>query len=599
MKKTKRIILTLVFLIFLVLEIKRVFSPFIYEFEPAFQEMIALHHITAGIVSNKFIPVIAEIDNEKFFHTAHPPLLHIIYALFYKIFGAKEWVSRIVSLFFFWTSLFIISRFLSYQERFYFLTICLFLPISFRLALTTNYELLSIFFISLFVFLFERWLKSPSKNSFEIYFVLLLGLLSDWTFYLTIPALFLLHIKQRPARNKLLKLFIIELIFFLLLCFYYWQVAGEVAVFSHSKVRSNPLYLLNSKIYFEFWSHLKWILGLPAIILFLISLIKIITNKSKKLTFNFIWRFWLCFLILLWLSAGQLLTRHFVYLLYLFPFMGLTFSLTINSLKQKNLALLIILLSFFAKDYFGIKHKDARGYYLAEKLAEIKGVKTCFSTSALGTLYFYDKIETVVPVSKKASFALKNINFDLLILDLKSPEVKNLTHFIQNILQNYSLLWSFSDFAVYIKKDLLGNFSYLGCQIDMSGLKNWWESRTEIVWLNNKAYYAIKQPTGWKKISFLQLEAPKGKIIFTPAIMRNIFAGKSDGVNFMIISNTKNQFKLLYARFLNKKPGCPSIISIDSKSKLYFITEAGPRGDYAWDDACWLEAKICRQEKCE
>ena len=595
MRARDEILLALGIVLFLSLKIPLLFPPFIGEFEPAFQEMIALHHLENGMVANRFLSVIAEIDGEKFYHTAHPPLLHIIYASLYKIFGVKEAVSRICSLVLFLFSIFLFSRLIAREKRAVFIVLSLFFPAGFRLALTTNYELLSLFSISLFLFLYFR---SEEKESGRInpvlYFSFLLGLLSDWTFYLLIPSLIILRWKKKKSRGRLFWFLFFELSFFVILVLYQFLITGESSVLFHSRTRSNPLYLFTFSTYQEFYHHLTGIIGLPCLILLIISWGKILGERvRKKLKPEPLLWLWLIYLVLLWLTAGQLVSRHYVYLLYLFPFFALSLSEMIFLLRFQRLGLVLILMSFFLPDYLGIIHKDARSYYLAEKIKNLTGVKTCFSSSALGSLYFYDKIETVVPVSKKTAQALSKIDFDLLVFDRKSPEVKELEKALAQKEERYTLLYKFPDLAIYLKKSLKPDFEYLALELgEISG--KWWEPVPEVIWTDNQAYYGIKQPSGAGGISRLKFKCRGEGLSFLPALGNFYLNQKSDGVEFIILGYSEQGKALAYYRFLKTGLGAGQMISIQEYNFLDLIISSGPRGDYAWDDAFWLETKFLK-----
>src|SRR4030042_3500518 len=73
-------------------------APFVNLLDTGFQEAIALHHLDGRVLENRLLPVISEVDGEKIFHTAHPPLLHLLHAGLYGIFGVHEWVSRLAAL---------------------------------------------------------------------------------------------------------------------------------------------------------------------------------------------------------------------------------------------------------------------------------------------------------------------------------------------------------------------------------------------------------------------------------------------------------------------------------------------------------------------
>ena len=259
----RKIIIALAVLVFIGLQFSKLTQPFVGEFEGAFQEMIALHHLESGPAANHFLPVIAVVNGEKFYHTAHPPLLHLIYYLLYRIFGVHEWGTRAFCLALLFGSIFLMGRLMEERKRVFFWLLALFMPLSFRLGFITNYEPITIFAIGLFLFCFTR----PRKNFIILFSCVLLIALSDWPAYLAIPALLVMNIRKPQERKWLMGLFAVEVILFAGLLLYMKSIAGEVALFAHSETRSNPLFLFQLGTYKEFFEHLKWILGSPSLIL--------------------------------------------------------------------------------------------------------------------------------------------------------------------------------------------------------------------------------------------------------------------------------------------------------------------------------------------
>jgi len=600
MTRSGKIIIIAALAVFLLLQSRRLALPWINEFEAAFQEMIAMHHLESGIKANHFLPVIAQIDGKKFYHTAHPPLLHIIYAVLYRIFGVHEWVTRSISITLLIAAIFLLSRLIEPRQRPAFFIIALFLPVSFRLGITTNYEPLTIFSVSLFVFAFERFRMSRKKNyCFFLLVSFILMLLSDWPAYLAIPALILINLRRADERKWLLILLAAEVAFLAAFLFYQKSIAGEIALFSHGLTRSNPLYIFQLATYQEMLEHLVWILGRPALILAAAALAKLARDR-KKLPIPDLYAFSALFLLLLWLTAANLASRHYVYLLYFFPLLAMALSYVATALKSRKLALALVLVSFLVPDYKGFTIRDARAFYLAAKVSKT-GARTCFSSAALGTLFFYDKIETMVPVSEDASLSLDKIEFDLLVVDQKSAEVKKNKELIERINSpGYRLVWAFPDLSVYLKKNLKLQDRYLAGQLDYQKRgARWWEPTAEVVWFQEKPWYGIKQPPGPQKISRLEFESRSECLRLRPAIIRSALSGKSDGVGFTVIGSGPEQKNLLYSRFLVSAAARETEIPVGNLNRIALITDAGPKGNYSFDDAFWLDAAFTECEAKE
>jgi hypothetical protein len=576
-------------LVFLGLQASRIQNPWILEFDSAFQEMIAMHHLESGIRSNHFLPVLAELDGRKFYHTAHPPLLHIIYALLYKIFGVKEWVTRGFSLLLLLASISLMTKMLAPQTRPFFWLFALFNPLSFRLGMTTNYELLSIFSICLFVASLEDWLEKKKKTALlAAVLALPLILLSDWPAYLALPALLLTNRRERKIRKLMLGLFLVQAVFFALYVLYARSVAGEFALFAHGRTRSNPLYIFQLATYVELESNLSSMLGWPGLILVLASLVRFADN-ARKTRPAMICRFWLWFLLLLWLTAANLTSRHHVYLLYFFPLAALMLAQAAGALKSKIPAAAAVLLSFAVPDYLGLMIRDARGYYFAQQLKKLPAVRTAFSSAALGTLYFYDKIETMVPVSEKTAQALGELNFELMLLDRANPEVAGLIPLLRE--SDYGTLWAFPDMVVSLQKGLDSGKQFLAARFEnLESGNDWWTPKAEVVWLENRAWYGLRQPPGPQKISSLDFETTDTCLKFRPAIVHPPLAAEGDGAGFRALGSEGEKKHLLYSRFLKKGAAAETSLKLHTLKNVSLITDAGPGGDFSFDDACWLEA---------
>jgi hypothetical protein len=224
-------------------------------------------------------------------------------------------------------------------------------------------------------------------------------------------------------------------------------------------------------------------------------------------------------------------------------------------------------------------------------MKDIPEARSAFSSAALGTLYFYDKIETVAPVSRKTSEALGKTDFDLMILDRQSPEVRNLLGLLER--SNAQLKWSFPDMMVLLKKTATGPSSeYLAAKIPEPTESDWQTPKAEVVWLHHKPWYGLKQPPGEQKISRLDFEAQGSCLSFMPAIRHPPVSGKGDGAGFSVIGRDGEGSRLLYSRFLKKGSGAETEIPVRGLTSMSLITNAGPRGDFSFDDAFWLEAKF-------
>lgn len=215
---------------------------------------------------------------------------------------------------------------------------------------------------------------------------------------------------------------------------------------------------------------------------------------------------------------------------------------------------------------------------------------TCFSSAAVGAWYFYDKIETVAPVSKKATESLGKEDYDLIILDRESREVKDLANLISR--DQYYVAWEFPELLVLARGEPEFGGKYLATGLGEDPLKKWWAPRAEVIYLEGKAYYGLKQAPGPAGISKLDFSASDNSFCFQPGLFSPALSGKSDGVDFMVMGKAGDETRLGYARFLRDQTASRQKIGIKNFSQIRLITAAGPKGDFSYDDAYWLEAKV-------
>jgi len=259
--------------LFLAVRLPNLHAPFVNLLDTGFQEAIALHHLDGQVWANRLLPVISEVDGKKIFHTAHPPLLHLLYAGAYSMFGAREWVSRAGSLLLYFGTIFLWTRFLLGGKRSPGLLagFAFFLPLPFALALTTNYEPLCIFSITLIAATFMCWQEKRTWSALTALFAaVLVASFSDWPVYLAVPTLLLMNRRREQGRNLLLALILFEAMIFGAILLWQRAVTGEVVFFSHATTRNDPRTILQFGTYRLLWDHLGDLLGLGPFLLVMV-----------------------------------------------------------------------------------------------------------------------------------------------------------------------------------------------------------------------------------------------------------------------------------------------------------------------------------------
>jgi 4-amino-4-deoxy-L-arabinose transferase-like glycosyltransferase len=576
-------------------------APFVNLLDTGFQEAIALHHLGGKVVANRFLPVIAEVDGVKIFHTAHPPLLHLLYAGLYGVFGVHEWVSRLCSLALYLGSLGLGFRHLTAGRgsAARFAALALFMPLPFALTLTTNYEPLSIFAVTLIAAAFFRWQQAPGPGRrFALLAAVLLACLTDWPAYLAVPVLFLLHWRRPTERKILLALLALEAAAFAAILFWQYAAAGEIVFFGHAATRNNPAVLLDPQTFRMLCDHLLQLQGAAPLCLCLVWLLLVIKEGAP-------WspglRFFTLFFPVLFLAAPQLVVKHEVYLFYLAP--ALTF-LAYEALLRSTRPWLLLAIALAVAFPFDLRHactRNYRYYYLAEQVRNWPQVRLAFSTPAIGLFRYYDGIETVFPTSAAATRLLRERPFDLIALDLANAEVAPVISEVSEHQDHVRLRYVFSDEQYFVRASLLPRDFYLAVAKGWAGSKDWRAPRPEVIQTASGLDYALRQhPAGMKPAAFRFIEPIRLRLTFAPALVHPLpFRVPSDGAGFVILAETGSRKRLLFSRYLPDPAGRGAVLpeyslsaNLSALSTLYLSTNPGPRNNFAFDDAAWLAARV-------
>jgi hypothetical protein len=591
----------LVIAVFIAARLPNLRAPFVNLLDTGFQEAIALHHLAGQAADNYFLPVISEVDGAKVFHTAHPPLLHLLYAGLYGIFGVHEWVSRLAALALYLASLGLGLGCLTTERRsgFLFFALGLFLPLPFALALTTNYEPLSLLAVTLVAVAFVRWQQDPRRlRLLALLFAVLLACLSDWPAYLAVPVLLLLQIRQRKPRKLLLALLLLEAAVFAAILFWQDAAAGEIVFFSHAATRNNPLALLQPQTYLLLRDHLLALLG-PAPLLLAAALFLWLLKERAAPSPGL--RFFLLYFLVLFLAAPQLVSKHEVSLYYLVPALVFTAHDAIARSPRPWLLLAIALGISFPLDYQHAAFRNYRYYFIAQQVQQYPEIRLAFSTPAIGVFRYYDGIETLFPTSAAATRRLRERPMDLIALDLKNPEVAPAINEVREYQDGLRLRFAFRDEQYYIREDVLPKDFYLAVLSGWQGAADWRAPRPEVIPTPFGPAYAIRQhPAGLHPVEFRFIEPGRFRLDFAAAIQHPFpFRVQSDGAGFTILSETDAGKQLLFSRFLPDpagqgafSPDYSLVTNLSALSALYVITDPGPRNNFAFDDACWLSARV-------
>lgn len=590
---------------FLAVRFSNLTAPFVNLLDTGFQEAIALHHLPDRMLDNHLLPVISQADGVKIFHTAHPPLLHLLYAVLYKIFGLQEWVSRAASLSFYLASLGLWFSCLLGERRLSWLLFApaLFLPLPFALALTTNYEPLSLFSVTLVAAAFFRWQKNPRRlERIALLGAVLLAALSDWPAYLAVPALLLGRIRSPQSRRFLLWMLLLEGLLFAAILFWQKSVTGEAVFFSHAITRNNPLALWQPETYFLLRKHLFSLLG-PAPLLLLVILFLTLLRSGPAWSPGL--KFFLVYFPLLFLAAPQLVSKHEVYLYYLIPVLVFIAHDALSRSPRPVFLLAILLAVSFPLDYRHAAHRNHRYYFLAQEMRQHPDIKLAFSTPAVGAFRYYSGIETFFPTSTAAVRQLQQRPFDLVALDLRNPEVAFARDEIRKHQDRLRPRFAFAEEQYYIRTEMHPPDFYLAALHAWPESGDWRTPRPEVIPTPSGPAYALRQhPAGQLPLIFSLESLGRARLNFAVAIQHPFPRPvQSDGAGLVMFAEADGGKHLLFARWLRDpdgrgafSPEYSAALNFSGPVTIYLITDPGPKRNFGFDDACWVSARVIPEE---
>ncbi len=599
--------------LFIVLRAPNLAAPFVNLLDTGFQESIALHHLDGGWKDNRLLPVISIVNGERVFHTAHPPLLHLVYAALYAILGVHTWISRVVSLLAYLITIWFWFRYLLDDEpkAYLFFPLALFIPLPFALSLTTNYEPFSLLAITAIVVAFTRYREMPSRKSLTLFIIVLLpGLLVDWPVYLAIPTLLVLNFQHTRSPRVLAALFVFQFIFFLSLLGYQKLAAGEIVFFGHAATRSNPLALWSADTYVMLYAHLKDLMGKGPLLLMPVFGIAWIIQwykegprpvKLKGL------HFFALFPLVLLLSAPQLLARHYVHLFYLVPLCVLLIYGVIRDSEKPLMLLAVVMLLCAPYDFMHAITRNYRYQYIAQSNVA-RDVETTFSSAAVGNLKFANRnIETLYPVSPSAAELFSNAEFEMVLMDRNNPEVAYVSQAFEERKDDYARWLSFPGEQIYIRKEVSSDARYLAAELDWNAGRDWKQPEATVIPVRDSLAYAIRQhPTSEGSLPVrVPVEPGSWVVNFSLAIHHAWpFKRPSDGVEFIMYLDEKPNRLLLFEHYLDDPSGKGNLshefdveFTNRQPAQLLLFTGPGPRSNMSYDDAYWVEAMISPAEK--
>ena len=177
------------------------FLPYVKSWEVGALELFAKNHLLYGLDLTKGIPVFNLIDGKPNYYCAHPPLIPLLLSLSFRLFGINECSARLVSIIFSIIGLlcfYLLIKCLSNEQVALFSSIFMcFIPMFSYYGRVVNYESVTLGLCLVFLYGFIRYIHTKQNIFLAITIIsIILGALSDWSFYLIFPALFI-YVKSK------------------------------------------------------------------------------------------------------------------------------------------------------------------------------------------------------------------------------------------------------------------------------------------------------------------------------------------------------------------------------------------------------------------
>lgn len=191
--------------------------PYTKAWETGALEIFAQNHLRYGFALTRAVPVVNLIDGTPNYYRSHPPLVPILIALSFKMFGIHEWSARLVPIIFSLLELlffYLLIEFISGKRTALFSSIVMiFLPMFNYYGRIVNYESVTLGITVAFLYFFFKFVYTQKKMYLVFLLsVALLGMMSDWPFLLIFPALLPVILYKRSSFKIYLTLILLAFI---------------------------------------------------------------------------------------------------------------------------------------------------------------------------------------------------------------------------------------------------------------------------------------------------------------------------------------------------------------------------------------------------
>ncbi len=628
--KKRGIILAIIVLGAIAVRWSNLQEPYHIGMDSAFQEALALSHLEYGLLKTHFVSVVGFLQDRPIYHLSHPPLLQIIYAAGYRLFGVQEVVARGLSLLALLGTLvliyFSLTKVTDWVVASFAAVFVAFMPLSVAYSQTTFFGPLALFFVSLIYFAYTFWVATQRRGFYLLMLTAsVLGGLTEWTVYLMIPFIVLAHLLTGPGpRGKrfkqMLPLGLTALLTIFLLLFYQYWLSGGVPLLTHSLRRSDLRYLLCGELYGRLLFSLLRLspICLP---LSLVGIGVFVTQRSsRRLSLSLLSFLGLPALYLL--LAPQLIYLHSFELYYFVPFLAIFSALALKKLPIRASAVILVGFLLLA-NVTSYRLNNARNpfYYRLARL--VQGVSgsgdLLFSTAAVGHFRFYNRMSTYWPLGEnepEPEWFLKSGTASFALIDKVNPDVRRLRERLVRAAgeNGYRLLYSFAGIDLYTNKEgLPSGYSFVSHLPEAEFLPNgialpqWAYPEAQLIEIGDEVSYSLYQhPT--ERASRLIYSGrrllPDSWLLFSIGLdPRVCHPGKGDGVIFEITAGDR----MLFSRYLDPKnsPGERKWhrFALDLSSwtgeEVSFSFTTLPGKENSYDSAYWGDPRIVARKNAK
>ena len=251
--------------------------PYMKAYEAVFQEIIARNHLIYGFTQTNFVSVVTVVNGQNIYHLSHPPLLQILIAISYSIFGMHEWSARLVPILFSLGSILliylIVQKLWDKETALLSSIFATFMPMSVYFGRIVNFEPVVLFFALLIIFGYIYWTETNEKKYFFLMLIgVILGGLTDWPLYLILPFLLGHSLITKKNTKSIVLIFsigcLIAVSYLVLKSYLIGYDAGVKSWFTLVSIRSNASsFLLNYEFYTRLFQRLlNWFTVIPLVL---------------------------------------------------------------------------------------------------------------------------------------------------------------------------------------------------------------------------------------------------------------------------------------------------------------------------------------------